>query len=199
MFRLTSLLKVGAVAALAALAVGALARPAAAQARATAPAAQAPAEPARTPEPRPDDVASVEAILAAVYDVISGPAGQKRDWDRMRSLFLPEGRMIATGKRQDGTMTRRVMDVEGYIATSGPFLEEKGFFESEVARRVEQFGNIAHVFSTYEARHKADDAKPFMRGINSIQLWNDGKRWWVVTIFWQPESPDVPLPEKYLK
>jgi len=91
------------------------------------------------------------------------------------------------------------MDPEGYISGSSNSLETNGFFEKEIARRVEVFGNIAHVFSTYEARRKADDEKPFMRGINSFQLMNDGNRWWVVTIFWQGERPDSPIPEKYLK
>jgi hypothetical protein len=180
-----------------AVAVAACVAPSA-EAAAGAPQAAADAKPADPPTANAADVASVDAIVKAVYDVISGPAGKKRDWNRMRSLFIPEAKMMATGKRPDGTMGKRVMDVEGYISTSGPFLEEKGFFETEVARRVEQFGSVAHVWSTYEARNKADDAKPFMRGINSIQLWNDGKRWWVVSIYWQAESPDVPLPEKYL-
>ena len=160
---------------------------------------QQPTAPAAAPAPNPSDVASMDAVLAALYDVISGPAGKKRDWNRMRSLFIPEGRLIATGKRPTGEVVQRVMNVEGYIESSGPILESKGFFETEVARRVEAFGNIAHVFSTYEARTKADDPKPFMRGINSIQLWNDGKRWWIVTVYWQAEGPDNPLPEQYLK
>lgn len=141
--------------------------------------------PAPTPTPRPSDVESVDAILAAVYDVISGPAGQKRDWDRMRSLFVPDAKMMATGRRQDGTMARRAMTVEDYIKMSGPMLEERGFFEKETARKLETYGNIAHSWSSYEARQKADDKDPFMAGVNSIQLWNDGKRWWVISIFWQ--------------
>ena len=160
---------------------------------------QQPTAPAAAPAPNPSDVASMDAVLAALYDVISGPAGKKRDWDRMRSLFIPEGRLIATARRPTGEVVRRVMDVDGYIAASGELLETQGFFETEIARRAEAFGNIAHVFSTYEARHKADDPKPFMRGVNSIQLWNDGKRWWVVTVYWQAEGPDTPLPEQYLK
>lgn len=142
---------------------------------------------------------SVDSIMKAVYGVISGPAGQKRDWDRMRTLFQPEARMIAVGKTPAGEVRKRVLTVDDYIRLSGPMLEERGFFEKEVARRVEQYGNIAHVFSTYESRQKADDAKPFMRGINSFQLWNDGKRWWVVTIYWQSEDGTTPIPEKYLK
>ena len=144
------------------------------------------------------DVSSPEAIIAAVYDVISGPAGQKRNWERMRTLFVPDARMIATGKRPTGESTRRVLTVEEYIISSGPFLEKDGFFETEIGRKTEQFGNIVHVFSTYESKRAATDEKPFMRGINSIQLWYDGKRWWVITILWQSESNDTPIPEKYI-
>lgn len=155
--------------------------------------------PQTVPAANPADVASMDAIMRAVYDVISGPAGQKRDWNRMRSLFIPGARLIPTGQRPTGETAARVIDVEGYISRSGDYLEKNGFFEREAARRTEQFGNIAHVFSTYESRHKADDANPFARGINSFQLMNDGKRWWVVTIFWQEETPSNPLPQKYLE
>ena len=144
------------------------------------------------------DVESVDVIINSLYNVISGPAGQKRNWDRMRTLFIAEGKLMATSKRQDGTMGKRVMTVEDYIATSGPFLEKDGFFEMETGRKTEQYGSVVHVFSTYESKRKAEDEKPFMRGINSIQLWNDGKRWWIVSVFWQAETPDNPIPEKYL-
>lgn len=146
-----------------------------------------------------EDVASIDSIVKAVYDVISGPAGKKRDWDRMRSLFAPEARMIVSAKRPNGEIVKRVLTVEDYITRSGPVLEERGFFERELARRTEQFANIAHVFSTYDSKNKLEDEKPFARGINSIQLWNDGKRWWVLTIFWQAEDGSNPLPGKYLK
>ena len=146
----------------------------------------------------PKDVSSPEAIVAAVYDVISGPAGQKRNWDRMRTLFVPDARMIPTGKRPTGESTRRTLSVEDYITNSGPFLEKDGFFETEIGKKTEQFGNIVHVFSAYESKRTLKDEKPFMRGINSFQLWYDGKRWWVITIFWQSESPDTLIPEKYI-
>lgn len=145
------------------------------------------------------DVETVDAIVHSLYDVISGPAGEKRNWDRMRTLFIPEARMIATGKAKDGSMRKKVMTIEDYMNSSGPFLEKDGFFETEISRTTETFGNIVHVFSTYDSKHKKEEEKPFMRGINSIQLWHDGSRWWIVTVFWQAESPDNPLPEKYLK
>jgi hypothetical protein len=151
------------------------------------------------PAANPADVVSIDAIIAAVYDVISGPAGKKRDWDRMRSLFIPGARLIPTGPRPSGGYGSRVLSVDDYIERSSGFFEKEGFYEKEAARQTEQFGQIAHAFSTYESRHAPEDAKPFQRGINSIQLMNDGKRWWVVTIFWQGEDEKTPLPEKYLK
>ena len=145
------------------------------------------------------DMDSIDAAIKSLYDVISGPAGQKRNWDRMRSLFSPEARLIATGKKQDGTMGRRVMSVEEYIQLSGPVLEKDGFFESEISRKTDQYGAVVQVFSTYESKRTLADSKPFMRGINSIQLWNDGKRWWILSVFWQAETTDNPIPEKYLQ
>jgi hypothetical protein len=153
---------------------------------------------AAPPAAKPADVVSVDAIVAALYDVISGPAG-KRDWDRFRSLFIPGARLIPTGVRQTGEVVSRVVTPEDYVQRNGPFFEKEGFFEREAARRTETFGNIAHVFSTYESRHAKDESKPFQRGINSIQLMNDGKRWWIVTVFWQAEDEKNPLPEKYLE
>jgi hypothetical protein len=147
---------------------------------------------------RSADVQSIDAIVAALYDVISGPAGQKRDWDRMRSLFVPGARMIPTSvAATGGGTTARVLDVEGYIQRSGPALE-RGFFEREIFRKTDAFGNIAHVFSTYESRRAAADTKPFARGINSIQLLKDGDRWWVVTIYWDAERPGNDIPPQYL-
>jgi hypothetical protein len=145
------------------------------------------------------DVESIDAIMKAVYDVISGPAGEKRDWDRFRSLFLPEARLIPSFPEPEGEgYGYRVMSPEDYVTRSAPVLEKGGFFEQEIHRVVEQFGPIAHVFSTYESRRSLDDSEPFARGINSFQLMNDGKRWWVVTIFWTGERPDLEIPEKYL-
>jgi len=146
----------------------------------------------------PADVGSVDAILAALYDVISGPAGQKRNWDRMRSLFTEGARLIPTGQRADGTRVMRMLTVEEYIAGSGPILERDGFFEREIGRTTEQFGQIVHAFSAYDSKRLPTDPAPFARGINSIQLRHDGTRWWVVTIFWDSERADNPIPARYL-
>jgi hypothetical protein len=158
----------------------------------------APAPAVQRPPAAPADVASPDAIIAALYDVISGPAGQKRNWDRMRSLFVPGARLIPTGVAQDGTARHRLLDVEDYIKGSGRALEERGFFERELSRKMERFGNIVHAFSTYDSKAKLEDEKPFARGINSIQLLNDGTRWWIVNVFWDSERANNPIPAEYL-
>ena len=151
-------------------------------------------------EANPADISSLDSIMKAVYDVISGEAGKARDWDRFRSLFHKDARLIPTRKNaQTGVAGALALTPEDYIKRSEPLLVKDGFFEREIARRVETYGNITHVFSTYESRHKLTDKDPFARGINSFQLLNDGKRWWVITIYWQGETSDNPLPEKYLK
>lgn len=156
--------------------------------------------PTPAPEANPADVASIDAIIKAVYDVISGDAGQARDWNRMRSLFHRDARLIPSGKNpQTGVVGARAVTPDEYIRRNEPFFAKEGFYEKELARRTEIFGNIAHVFSTYESFHKKDEKTPFMRGINSIQLLNDGKRWWIMTIYWQAETPETPLPKQYLK
>lgn len=148
----------------------------------------------------PRDVESIDAIIDAAYDVISGPAGKRRDWDRERSLFYPGARLIPTASvsgRNDVALEPQVLDVEGYIARAEPLLQN-GFYEKEVARRTEQFGRIAHVWSSYESRHDLSDPAPFMRGINSFQLFNDGRRWWILSIYWQHETAEDAIPKKYL-
>ena len=155
--------------------------------------------PAAIPPANPADVATMDSIIAAVYDVISGPAKSPRNWDRFRSLFVPGARLIPTGRRPTGEVLTRVLSPDDYVQRSAPILEQNGFFEREISRRVEKYANIAHIFSTYESRHAKDEEKPFARGINSFQLMNDGKRWWIVTIFWQGEDDKNPLPAEYLK
>jgi len=153
------------------------------------------------PPANPADVESIDAIINAAYDGISGPAGKKRDWDRERSLYIPGARLIPLAMKagaEDVDLAPHILDIEGFIARVEPFFEKEGFYEKEIARRTEQFGNIAHAWSTYESRHDPNDPEPFMRGINSIQLFNDGSRWWIVSIYWQQESAETPIPEEYL-
>lgn len=145
----------------------------------------------------PADVATVDGIIAALYGVISGPAGQARDWDRFRGLFAPGARLIPAAPRRDGSAPPSFSPDEYVQRTSDSFLKN-GFFEAEIYRTIESFGTITHVFSTYEARRAPADEKPLARGINSIQLMRHADRWWIVTVLWDQERPDNAIPPKYL-
>jgi hypothetical protein len=140
------------------------------------------------------DVASIDGIVHALYEVISGPAGALRDWDRERKLFYPGAKLAPTRPAPEGGGIVDFFDLEGYIASRSPMFEKDSFFETEIARREFVFGNIAHVLSSYELA-RAPGAKPFVRGVNSIQLFHDGRRWWVLSIAWDNERPGHPLPD----
>lgn len=149
-------------------------------------------------EARPEDVETIDGVIRALYEVLSGPAGP-RDWERERTLFAPGARLMPTRPGQDGgPPIIDVFDIDGYIASRSPYFAANDFYEVEVARRVDQFGNIAHAWSTYESRRTLDEP-PFMRGINSIQLFHDGQRWWVTSITWDNERTGNPIPEDYLR
>jgi hypothetical protein len=154
---------------------------------------------AAPPAANPADVASMDAILLALYDVISGPAGQARDWNRFRSLFAPGARLIPTRQRPAQPAEAVMLTVDDYVTRVGPLLERNGFFERELGRRTESFGRITHAFSSYASFRTASDTAPFARGINSIQLLDDGQRWWVVTVFWDAERPGLTIPPRYLQ
>ena len=149
----------------------------------------------RVPKP---DLSTPNGTVNALYEVISGPAGKKRDPDAMRNLFHESAKMVSVRGARDGKVRYNVITVEQYIERSFPILEKDGFYEQEVKNVTEVYGNIAHVFTTYESRWKKDDEKPFARGINSVQLMFDGERWWIMSIVWQNEVQGITIPEKYL-
>jgi hypothetical protein len=148
-----------------------------------------------TIDPRPDDVGSLDGIVAAYYDVISGPAGQARQWSRDRTLYIPDIRFVSMSMGKDGKPVARTMTHQQFVDASDKSLQG-GFYEKEVHRETQRFGNIAHIFSTYESRTKSD-GPVIARGINSIQAYWDGKRWWITNAIWDEERPDNPIPAEY--
>lgn len=149
------------------------------------------------PAANPKDVESLDAMVAAVYDVISGPPGP-RDWKRFESLFAPEARLIAVRAPKDaGKASLVFMTPKDYEERAGKHFLEHGFFEQEVSRKTDSFGAMTHIYTTYESR-ETKDGKPIARGINSMEFFNDGTRWWCVQIYWDSERPGNPIPEKYL-
>jgi len=139
------------------------------------------------------DVATIDGIVGALYACVSGPAGP-RDWARERTLFLPGGRLMSARPGPAGGAVGESFDIEGYIASRAPFFEANDFYEVEIARRTFQFGGMAHVLSAYEGRRSPGE-KPFLRGVNSIQLFHDGRRFWVLSILWDNERPGLNLPD----
>jgi len=150
------------------------------------------------PKAKPEDVSSIDAIMNALYSVPAGDAGQARDWDRYRSLFTPDARLIPARADQKGGAMAMYVTITDYITLNKTYFEKGGFRDKEVGRRVEQYGNIAHVWSTFESRRDAKEVDPYVRGINSVQLLKDGDRWWVVNIFWDFENADAKIPAEYL-
>lgn len=144
------------------------------------------------------NVATLDSTMETLYSVISGDKGVERDWDLFKHLFHKDAKLIPTGKNKDQKHIARYMTPEDYIKSSGKWLFENGFHEVELSRETQTFGNITQVFSTYESFKSKSDTEPFMRGINSIQLMNDGDRWWVINIYWMQESKENPIPEEYL-
>ena len=143
-------------------------------------------------------VSTLNSTLETLYSVISGEKGEQRNWELFRYLFHEDANLIPTRRNVDSPMSARFLSPEDYINSSGDYLIKNGFYEIELSRDVQQYGNIAQVFSTYESYHSKDDTVPFMRGINSIQLLYDGSRWWIINIYWMQESEEHPIPQKYL-
>jgi hypothetical protein len=160
----------------------------------TAPSATSPN--VTVPEATPKDVQSLDAIVAAIYDVISGPPGA-RDWNRFNSLFAKDARLIAVRMPKDGKASLAVMTPKDYADRAGSYFMEHGFFEHELSRKTDSFGAMTHIYTTYESR-ETKDGKPIDRGINSMEFFYDGQRWWCVEIYWDAERPGNPIPEKYL-
>lgn len=143
-------------------------------------------------------VNSLDTTLETLYSVISGEKGEARDWDKFKYLFHKDAKLIPTGITDKGTVDANYMTTDDYVELAGKWLVDNGFHEVEIHRTTNTFGSVTQVFSTYESYKSKYDKEPFARGINSIQLLNDGKRWWVINIYWQQETPDNPIPDKYL-
>jgi hypothetical protein len=144
---------------------------------------------------READVATLDGIIAAFYDIVSGPAGQPRDWARDSTLYLA-GAQFTTLNHAGGRWRARTVTHDEYARSAGPMLAQ-GFFEREIHRVVQRFGPMAHVMSTYEWRTTADGPVGG-RGINSIELFHDGNRWWISYAMWADETPDTPIPAEFL-
>lgn len=151
---------------------------------------------AQEKQPRPADVATIDGVVKAYYEVVSGPAGQARDWARDRTLYIPGVKFVAMSEKE-GKPVAEIMTHDQYIERVNGWLVKNGFSEKEIHRETRRFGNIAHVWSTYESRQRPDGPVT-ARGINSLELYWDGSRWWVASAIWDGERADHPIPKEYL-
>jgi hypothetical protein len=146
---------------------------------------------------RADDVSSIDGLMKAFYEVISGPAGEPRQWSRDRTLYIPGVRFVSMSANANREPVARVVDHQQFVDSTDAELAAKGFFEWEIHRETKRFGNIAHIFSTYESRI-TKDGPVIARGVNSIEVFWDGKRWWIAGAIWDQERTDNPLPKEFL-
>jgi hypothetical protein len=146
---------------------------------------------------RPEDVGSIDGIVAAWYDIVSVAPGEEPDWGRDSTLYLPDIRFVILPDGESGSpAVAAVLSHAQFIEASSGGLAD-GFVEREIHRTTQRFGNMAHVFSTYEFR-QVERGPTLGRGINSIQLFHDGERWWIIGAAWRNESEGVPIPEEFL-
>ncbi|HJZ87867.1 MAG TPA: nuclear transport factor 2 family protein [Polyangia bacterium] len=146
--------------------------------------------------PRPEDVASIDGIIKAFYEVVCVAPGQTPDWARDRTLYIPGVRFVSMSVSKEGKPEAHVLSHPEFIEFSAP-LARDGFWEREIHRSTFRFGNIAHVLSTYESR-RSEKGRMLGRGVNSIELYWDGKRWWIASAIWDTERPGNPLPKDLL-
>ncbi len=146
--------------------------------------------------PRPEDVATLDGVIKAYYEVVTGPAGQPRDWARDRSLHHPQAQVVIVAHGPDGRAVANVMTLAEYHERSGA-LADQGFFEREIHRVTETHGAVTHVWSTYEWRGQ-EDGPVGGRGVNSIHLVHDGERWWITSWMFDGRDDAPPVPPEYL-
>ncbi|MEZ2415485.1 hypothetical protein ACA086_11015 [Muriicola sp. E247] len=150
-------------------------------------------------------VESIDSIIDTNYIILGGEQGEPRDWELYKFLFHPDGRLIRYEKSlTDGVLRPQFLTVDDYINTTGKWLDsgrKSAFYENEAHKEVHAFGNIAQVFSTYQSFNSKEEMaenKIHARGINSFQLLFDEDRWWILNLFWARETPELPIPDKFL-
>lgn len=143
------------------------------------------------------DWESPEKLVASLYDVISGPAGE-RHWQRLRSYCKPEVQFNVLSRTKDGSSVYRSLSLDEYIAMAGEHFKANPFYETQLGQTVQRFGPITHVFSAYQSA-ESPEGTSFDRGVNSIQLVKDEGRWWIVNILWTSETDEHPIPAELIQ
>src|SRR6201987_5837123 len=147
---------------------------------------------------RPEDVASIEAIVKASYETISGGVGVPRQWGRDESLFDPNVRFVAVERDpKSGAIVAMITTHQEFVDAADESTVKEGFTERELAHKIERYGNVATVLSSYEGKN-ASTGKVVTRGVNIFQLYFEGKRWGTLSVVWDEEPPANPIPPEFL-
>ncbi len=145
-----------------------------------------------------ENTSSIENIVSSIYEVVSGKKGEERNWELMKIIFHPDARLIMNYTNKEGEHEIYFYSVEDYISTFREGLKQSDLYEKDVKNQIDVFGNMAQVFSTFKSYKSKTDEEPFKKGMASIQLFNDGERWWVLSMYWKNESEDSKIPSEYL-
>lgn len=144
------------------------------------------------------NVNSIDSIVTSIYEIVSGEEGEERDWELHRTIFHPEAKIISNYVDEQGEYQILFNDVEGYVDTFRDYFKNNDLYEVDVNREIEEFGNMAHVLSTFESYNTPEESTPYKQGLASIQLYNDGERWWVLSMYYKNENDQEKIPSKYL-
>jgi len=152
---------------------------------------------AKTPKyPLKEDVSTINGIMKATYETVSGEAGAKRQWERDLSLHDPNAIYSFRFHDSEGKLQQTTMSINDFHKESFSMVMKTAFYENEINREVRVFGNIAHVWSTYETRLEKNG--PVMRrGINSVQLYYEEGRWWILSWTFDKERADRKIPQTF--
>ena len=142
------------------------------------------------------DVSSIENLTKAYYDCISGPIGEQRDFERFKNLFHPQAMFTYSYWSEEEQKSKlMIFDIEEYIGKLD-YLDKRGFYEEELANQEVNYGSITQSLSTY--RFWMEDKYAEGRGVTSYNYFFDGNRYWILSMFWQMESEQFPIPEELL-
>ena len=144
-------------------------------------------------------VQTIDKTIKTLYSILSAEADEIHNWELFLYLFHPEGKMIQYANNIDGLLEITFMSPKEYVNTIGKYLDERSFYEKEIYKKIDTYGSLAHVLSTYQSYRSKFDKKPYFTGLNSFQLVYQHRRWWIINNFWTREAIAEPFPKEFLQ
>lgn len=142
-----------------------------------------------------EELAAILETVELTYAVSSFNDAATADPEEFRRPFAPGATLAFT---RDGQLVERTVDE--YVAIRRDLLETgevQSLEEWELAGETEFFGDVAQRMSSYAVRINGSE-DIVERGVMSFQLVKIGGEWKVQSLTWQAESPQLPLPARFL-